>query len=145
MMITKKAEYAVSAMVDMASLEEGKSTTSKAISERQNIPGTLIVQILSLLRKAGWVQSERGASGGVYLIADPSQITVREVIELFDGPFMITRCLLQDTPCQNKEECPLRNIWIEAQEKMLEVLEKATVKDLTEAHHHPYPFPNNRL
>ncbi len=132
MLISKKAEYAITALIDLAGLEEGESTTTKEIASRQNIPSSLIVQLVSTLGKAGWVVSTRGATGGVYLKTDPSQITIRNVVELFDRPFMITRCLLQDAPCMNKEQCPLRDVWIEAQEKMLEVLEKTTIADLAQ-------------
>ncbi len=65
-MITKKAEYAIIALVDLASLEDEKSTTTKKIVERQNIPANLIVQVLALLHKAGWTRSTRGAGGGIF-------------------------------------------------------------------------------
>ncbi len=133
MLVSKKAEYAISALTDLASLEKGENTTTREIACRQNIPSSLIVQLVSQLSKAGWVKSTRGASGGVYLKADPAQITIRDVIEQFDTPLMVTRCLLQNAPCQNKEQCPLRDVWVEAQEKMLEVFDKTTVKDLARA------------
>jgi len=140
MLISKKAEYAIIALTDMAALSPGVSTTSKAIAERTNIPGNLIVQILSSMRKAGWIKSERGASGGVYLVAEPSQITLRAVIENFDGSLAITRCLMQEKPCDDKHECPLRNVWLESQNKILDVLEGTTISDLVEANKDGKPY-----
>ena len=133
MLISRKAEYAIIALMDMAALAEGSATTSKAIAERRNIPGNLIVQILSRLRKAGWVRSERGAGGGVCLIEEPSHINLRKVIEAFDGSFAVTRCLMNDKPCNQQLECPLRNVWCKAQNSMLEVLEGTTIRDLIES------------
>ena len=128
--ITRKAEYAVISMVELASLEEGESTTTKKIAETQEIPLNLVVQILAELNKAGWTNSHRGPSGGVSLAIDPSSITLKDVIELFDGPVTITRCLMQDAPCKNRKSCGLRNIWKQAQQNMLETLDNTTIADL---------------
>lgn len=129
-MITKKAEYAVIALADLATLQHSQKTTTREIVERQKIPPNLIAQLLAVMRDAGWIKSARGAGGGVFLCKDPAQITLREVIELIDGPIKITRCLLQSMPCENKPSCPLRDVWKEAQEKMLHVFEKTTIQDL---------------
>ncbi len=128
--ITKRAEYAVISLIELASLDKDEIITTKIIAERQKIPLNLVVQILAELHRAGWTKSIRGASGGVSLVKDPSHINLREVIELFDGPVSITRCLTQDVPCNNRTSCTLRTVWQEAQHSMLSVLEKTTIKDL---------------
>lgn len=129
-MITKKAEYAIIALADLASLPPGQKTTTREIVARRKIPSNLLAQLLPVIRDAGWVESTRGAGGGVSLCKDPAQITLREAIELVDGPITITRCLFQSMPCGNKPSCPLRDVWKEAQEKMLTVFEKTTVAEL---------------
>ncbi|HOP69057.1 MAG: Rrf2 family transcriptional regulator [Dethiobacteria bacterium] len=131
-MITRKAEYAIAALVELARQEKGSKTTTAAIAREQNIPGNLVVQLMGILRQAGWITSSRGPAGGVELSRSPEDITLRDVIELIDGPVTITRCLMENKPCQNKEECPLRQVWSEAQEKMLSVLEQVTIKQLAE-------------
>ncbi|MGI6307012.1 MAG: RrF2 family transcriptional regulator [Dethiobacteria bacterium] len=129
-MITKKAEYAVIALADLAALPHGQKTTTREIVERRKIPPNLLAQLLPVMRDAGWIKSTRGAGGGVFLCKDPAQITLRAAIELIDGPITITRCLFQSMPCGDKPSCPLRDVWKEAQEKMLHVLEKTTIQEL---------------
>ncbi|HOL17706.1 MAG TPA: Rrf2 family transcriptional regulator [Bacillota bacterium] len=132
-MITKKAEYAITTLTELAKLKPGEQITTREIARRRNIPINLIVQLVSTLRDAGWVASTRGPGGGIMLACNPDHISLRQVIELYDGPISITRCLLQDGPCHNQVECSLRGVWAEAQEKMLEVLEGVTIKKLAEA------------
>lgn len=132
-MITKKAEYAISALVELAKLAPGTQVTTREIARRRNIPANLIMPLVSSLREAGWVNSSRGPGGGIKLSRNPADITLRQVIELYDGPISIIRCLLQDSPCRNQTDCSLRNVWAEAQLKMLEVLERVTVKELADA------------
>jgi len=129
-MITKKAEYAIIALADLAALPPDQKTTTREIVARRQIPPNLLAQILPVMREAGWIKSTRGSGGGVYLCKDPAQITLWEVIELIDGPIKITRCLTQSMACGNKPSCPLRDVWKEAQEKMLQVFEKTTVGEL---------------
>ncbi len=128
--ITKKAEYAVICLVELASLKDNESTTTKGIAEKQEIPENLAVQILAQLNKAGWTKGQRGPSGGVSLARDPATITVKDVIELLDGPITITRCLMQDAPCKNRSYCNLRTVWQEAQQTMMERLASTTIADL---------------
>lgn len=132
-MITKKAEYAVIILAELASHPEGAIVTSKEIAEKRKISVNLVVQLLSLLKDAGWTSGTRGPAGGIRLIADPSKITLKDVIEKVDGPIGITRCLFSDKPCGDRTHCSLRGIWSKAQQSMLDVLEEATIKELAEA------------
>ncbi len=132
-MITKKAEYAVIILAELASHPPGTIITSKEIADKRSISVNLVVQLMALLKAAGWTSGTRGPAGGIRLIADPAKITIKDVIEKVDGPIGITRCLFSDKPCGERTHCSLRGIWSEAQQSMLAVLEKATVKELAAA------------
>ncbi|MDW7729741.1 MAG: RrF2 family transcriptional regulator [Dethiobacteria bacterium] len=129
-MITKKAEYAVIILAELASHPKGAIVTSKEIAEKRLISVNLVVQLLSLLKEAGWTSGTRGPSGGIRLVADPAAITLKDVIEKVDGPIGITRCLFSDKPCGDRTHCSLRGIWSKAQQSMLDVLEEATIQEL---------------
>lgn len=142
MTITRKAEYAISTLVGLARHQAAghHSSTSADLAVDRGIPRNLIAQTVSILRRKGWVQTQRGSQGGVRLAVDPGQITLRQVIEAVDGPVGITRCLAGEGVCQNAEHCHLRGIWQQAQQSMLEVLDSVTVAQLAEARH-PRPGP----
>ncbi len=131
-MITKKAEYAIIILTELASYPRGSVITSKEIARNRSIPVNLVVQLLAILNQAGWTSGSRGPAGGITLTGDPSNIYLRQVIEKIDGPISITRCLFNDTPCQDKTHCSLRGIWSRAQQGMLSVLEDVSIKDLAE-------------
>jgi Rrf2 family transcriptional regulator, iron-sulfur cluster assembly transcription factor len=137
-MITKKAEYAIIILTELASHPTGTTITSKEIAQRRSIPVNLVVQLLAVLKEAGWIAGMRGPSGGIILTGNPEAINLREVIEAVDGPIGITRCLLSSVPCHDQVYCPLRGIWLEAQQEMLKVLENATISKLVTAADHKY-------
>ncbi len=150
-MISRKAEYAIATLAELAqsssagaaaartTVLRGASATSpgvltsRALAVSRGIPPTLIAQIVAALAKAGWVVTRRGAGGGISLAVNPASITLREVIELIDGPVGITRCLVDDAACAGRDLCALRGIWAEAQARMLEVLDGVTVAALARA------------
>ena len=98
--ITKKTEYAIISLMELAMLDEGKTMTTRSIAERQEIPVNLVTQILAELHRAGLTGSVRGAGGGIFLKRDPSTINLREVAELIDGPLSITRCTTPENQCK---------------------------------------------
>jgi Rrf2 family protein len=132
-MITKKAEYAVIILTELAAHLPGATITSREIASRRSIPVNLVVQLLAVLKEAGWTEGTRGPAGGIRLIADPGTINLRAVIEAVDGPIGITRCLFSSKPCRDQQHCSLRGIWSRAQQEMLKVLEEATIRELVEA------------
>lgn len=132
-MITKKAEYGIIILTELARIGKGRRITAREIACRRYVPNNLIIPLIRVLREAGWVQTTRGPAGGAELVRDPAEITLREVIELFDGPIGITRCLLRDRPCRDQVSCPLRGVWFRAQNKMLAVLEEVTIAALSQA------------
>ena len=130
MELTRKAEYAIAALVELASNPSGRAVLSRDIAKRQAIPIKLVAQIISALGRAGWVRGVRGAGGGVTLTADPARITLKEVIELIEGPIAINPCLVKGAYCERQSGCPLKAVWARAQRQMLLVLEGTTIADL---------------
>lgn len=132
MEITKKAEYAINALVELAVCPD-EFISSKEIASRQHIPPNFLPQIIATLGTKGWVEGVRGPGGGVKLIASPEDISVREVVELIEGPVAITRCLAHGGTCLKEGHCPLHGIWSKAQDAFLEVLSDTSIGDVVAA------------
>lgn len=87
MKLSKKAEYALRALVAMGREPEGANFSIQDLSRSEHIPLKFLEQILLALKNGGMLRSKRGVGGGYQLVARPQRITLGEVVTLFDGPF----------------------------------------------------------
>jgi Rrf2 family protein len=85
-LFTSKVDYALRALLDLASHSASRPAQSREIAARQEIPESYLNQLLVVLRRAGLVRSVRGAAGGYILGKEPRQISVAAVIEALHGP-----------------------------------------------------------
>ena len=79
MRTTAKADYAVRAAVELAAVSTGDPVKAEQIAEAQSIPLNFLENILSELRRAGIVESRRGAAGGYLLARAPEEISLADV------------------------------------------------------------------
>ncbi|MFZ4764435.1 MAG: RrF2 family transcriptional regulator [Roseimicrobium sp.] len=86
MKISRKAEYALRAVLAMSRSTPGTVFSIQTLAVEEHIPLKFLEQILLVLRKGGLLQSRRGAGGGYHLVKAATRISVGEVIELVDGP-----------------------------------------------------------
>ena len=97
MKVSTKGLYGTLAVLDLA-IHHATGHVHKAdIAERQGIPEQYLAQLLSTLRRAGYVRSVRGPAGGHMLARSPSEISVGEIVELLDGP-QVVRCQKASEP-----------------------------------------------
>ncbi len=89
MNFSKKAEYALRAVMAMSRSVPGTVFSIQSISHEEHIPLKFLEQILLILRKAGLLQSKRGAGGGYQLARPANRITLCEILEHVDGPLDI--------------------------------------------------------
>jgi Rrf2 family protein len=89
MKISKKAEYALRALVAMSRSSVGTVFSIQTLASEEGIPLKFLEQILLVLRKGGLLISRRGAGGGYQLARAASRISVGEVLELIDGPMQL--------------------------------------------------------
>ena len=109
-MFSTKGMYALRAMADLASHEGWVSLGD--VSKRQNISRKYLEQVISLMHKAGYVQSQRGKGGGYVLTRPPEQYTVGEILRLTEGSLAPVACLDGDCKgCSRSDECPTLDVW----------------------------------
>ena len=97
MRISRKGEYGLAAILYLAAQPDGKVSDGEEIAGRCGIPKTFLAQILARLRSKGILGSVRGARGGYYLKAQPSRLSLADVLEALEGPITIIRTIKDDT------------------------------------------------
>ncbi|MEB3209706.1 MAG: Rrf2 family transcriptional regulator, partial [Leptolyngbyaceae bacterium] len=94
--LSSKCEYCLSALIELADLySSGQPLQIRQIAKRQNIPERYLEQLLLLLKRGGFVKSQRGIHGGYLLAREPQAISLLDVLHCIDG---------QETP-RHTEEC----------------------------------------
>ena len=126
MQITRQADYALRAMVYLARLKPGERAATKKIAEVQKIPPSFLAKIISQLSIAKLIDTSRGARGGVALARPGKEISLLEVVEAIDGPIGLNDCTVTPGKCDNAENCPLHEIWQEAQDELVAKLRNTT-------------------
>jgi len=111
MRLTTKGQYAVSAMLDLASFQDKGPVTLAAISERQYISLSYLEQLFRRLRENGLVRSVRGPGGGYLLNRSAKEIFISEVITAVDEPIRTTLCIEGTRGCRNGSRCAAHELW----------------------------------
>ena len=122
MEISRRTDYGVRVILDLAVLENNERASTQEIAERQNIPGPFLAKIISQLALSGLVTTFRGAGGGVSLARPASEISLLQVIESLDGPIRLNRCVIEPGSCPRDEHCPVHHVWARAQSELTELL-----------------------
>ena len=133
MKISTKGRYALRLMLDLALHSEGGYVPVKAISERQDISDKYLEQIISILSRAGYVKSIRGAGGGYKLAIAPETYTVGMILRLTEGSLAPVTCLDGDeNTCERQEGCATLYIWKKIYNAVNDVVDHITLADIIE-------------
>ena len=129
MRVTAKAEYAVRAVMELAA-GGGEPVKRDAIVAAQSIPPKFLENILSELRHAGLVESQRGSDGGYWLSEPPEKITVADVMRAVEGPLASVRSSRPETLEYEGLAEPLQYVWVALRSAIRSVVEEVTIADL---------------
>ncbi|MEY2755677.1 MAG: RrF2 family transcriptional regulator [Ilumatobacteraceae bacterium] len=132
MRVSAKADYAVRAVVELASRGATSEQPMKgdAVGRAQTIPTKFCENILAELRAAGVVASRRGADGGYWLAADPARVTLGDIVRVVDGPLAAVRGVRPDVAEFEGSAAPLRDVWVALRASLRRVLDTVTVADV---------------
>jgi Rrf2 family protein len=133
MRISTKGDYGIRALIELTHhYGDARPTQSAEIASRQKIPESYLEQLLTTLRKAGFIRSVRGPQGGHALIRDPQGLRVTEVIEALEGSILVIDCLDDGSPCSKNGGCARHEMWSDVRDAILGVLDHTTIADLAE-------------
>ncbi|MGJ8633193.1 MAG: RrF2 family transcriptional regulator [Luteolibacter sp.] len=126
MKISQKLEYACRALVQLAKGYDGKTLTRlDDLAQREAVSANFLVQILNDLRRAGLIESRRGANGGYLLSRQPSDITLRQIVDCVEPS------QLQNTAVAHGESgAAVRRAWEAVSENLTKELDKVTLESL---------------
>lgn len=136
MRLSTKGRYGVKSMLDLALHNEDGPVALKSIAERQGISENYLEQLFASLRKAGHVNSVRGAQGGYVLAHSPEDISVGSVLRALEGSLAPVECVVEDdaSKCIKSDLCVTRLVWEKIRDKVNEVVDSITLADLIEEH-----------
>ncbi len=148
MIFTTKAEYGVRLMVELgrqAKAGDGVATSLKVIAVAEGLPLAYLERIVALLKKAGLVESTRGAHGGYHLARAATDITMDDVILGLEGTVAPMNCFLDDSDgtsrvlCSHEADsgrgCATKLLWMRVQGGVMEKLAQTTLAELVEFSH----------
>ena len=136
MQITRQADYALRAMIYLSKLEPTQRAATSQIADVQHIPPSFLAKIISQLSIAGLIHTSRGARGGVSLARSPEDISILEVVEAIDGPIALNECTAAAGTCQFGEDCPMRPIWCDTQDELINKLRATTFAHVMTGNNH---------
>ncbi|MBI4498010.1 MAG: Rrf2 family transcriptional regulator [Chloroflexi bacterium] len=132
MKVSMKGDYGIRALMDLA-LHYGQGPIQSAdIAQRQYIPEPYLDQLLTTLRKAGFIRSRRGPQGGHTLARDPKDIPLSEVISALEGSVAAVGCLDGSVDCALTGTCSQQEVWDLITRNTRTVLETTTIGDLVQ-------------
>ncbi|MBF0385006.1 MAG: Rrf2 family transcriptional regulator [Candidatus Omnitrophica bacterium] len=131
MKVTYKGDYALKTILDLSLHYDSDIVTSNDIAKRIDAPIKFLEQVLSELKKGGFVLSKRGKVGGYILAKNPAKITVGQVIRFIDGPVEPIACINKGyTNCSDASKCVLKKVWEQVGMAVSAIIDKVNFEDL---------------
>lgn len=131
MILSTKGRYGLKMMFELAKQYGSGTMSLKDIAKNQGLSETYLEQLISHMRKAGLVNSVRGAQGGYELAKQPIDITVGEIIRTLEGPLAPSDCVLDEEPeCERAGYCVTRLVWEKIMESINNVIDSITLQDM---------------
>ena len=130
MKLSTRTRYGVRLMVELALSYSQGSVYLKDIAKIQNISEKYLSLIVIPLRTAGLIKSSRGAHGGYCLAKEPSQITLKDIVNVLEGDCSLVNCVKDPGTCPRVPICASHDIWAIIGEKIDETLNAITLDTL---------------
>ena len=133
MKLSKKSEYGLRAILDLAAHADEGAVRLKDLADRNNIPLKFLEQIFLTLRNAGVVRSQVGAHGGYMLSRPAEEITLGQVIRTLDGTIAPVGCVskiaYEPCTCPDARACPLRAAMNQVRDAIVAVVDYTSLAD----------------
>ncbi len=130
MRVSMRVDYGVRALVDLAANYGSGPVQTAQIAARQAIPEPYLDQLLTTLRKGGFVKSRRGPHGGYVLAKEPVELTLGAIINALEGPTVPIDCLDGSMECNLAGHCAQQDVWRKVEGLTQALLHSTSLADL---------------
>lgn len=130
--INRQTDYAVRVILALAEQDGSRRISSAQVRDTMLIPESFMPRIVAQLAKSGLIKTFMGRDGGLLLGRPAEEITLKDVVEVFEGPIMLSECMEAepDDECPYKENCHVRSKWGRVQAAMLREMASISFADL---------------
>ncbi len=130
--INRQTDYAVRVVLALAKRGEDARLSSAAIQQEMLIPKSFMSRIVAQLSREGLVNAFPGRDGGLSLPRPATQITLKDVVDAFEGPILLSECIQVkgEDDCPFQSNCPVRSKWGRVQVAMMREMASITFEDL---------------
>jgi len=134
-MLSKKAQYSLYALIKLAKEYEKGPVRIEEIARTERLPKKFLEAILADMKTLGIVNSKKGKGGGYYLIKEPSEVNLADVIRHFDGALALLPCVTfryyeSCNHCKDEEKCGLRSVIRELRDQTVNFLNNNTLQTI---------------
>jgi len=130
MLLTRKAQYAVQALVDLSCHAQGKPVALKDIAHREGIPLPYLEQLFFRMKKGLLVSAVRGPGGGYLLARHASTIRIGDIIAIVEEPLRPVACMDERKECEREILCAAHGVWHDLGNRIADFLNGITLEDL---------------
>jgi Rrf2 family protein len=130
MKLSTRSRYGTRILIDIALHQDGGPVQVSKIAKRQDISVKYVEQLIRPLKKEKYLNSIRGPKGGYVLEMAPEQITLGQIVRLFEKQADLVECVSAPDACPMSPDCRVRLAWKDATQAMCERLDATTIADL---------------
>ena len=132
MKLSTRSRYGTRMMVDLAQHYDEGPVRIGSIAKRQDVSVKYLEQLVIPMKKANFIKSVRGPRGGHMLSRPPEEITIGEIVNVFEGGTELSECVAKDDSCDRSSSCLVRGVWKEATRAMHDKLNSMTLLNVIE-------------
>jgi len=114
----------------MANHKDAPLISAKELSENLNIPYKFLTKIMTELVSVGFIESIRGREGGYKFLRRASEITVGDILELYNDSIKDKECILGIDSCDIKQKCALHDKWIKSKIQLQKMFKESTIESI---------------
>lgn len=133
MILSRTSQYAIQALIYVASQPAGEPVLSRKIADYLGVPPSYLAKIMQVLCRGGLLYSFRGRQGGFCLREGAEQTDLMRVVTLIEGPALTETCVLGLKVCEDMTPCPMHHSWKPIKEKIVRILREQTLAKLAAA------------
>ena len=130
MQLSNTSQYTIRILAYMVKHKDAPLISAKELSENLKIPYKFLTKIMTELVKVGFIESIRGREGGYKFLREASEITVGDVLELFNDAIKDKECILGIDSCNTKQKCALHDKWVKSKIELQKMFKESTIESI---------------